>query len=202
LRTPRATLLGSYQTYLRERVLAVAELIGVRLLREVRERGYAGGVTQLNDFLRTVRPAVPRPSRSASRRPLADRRRSTSRTSWSSSRSSPVQHRVWCRHRARPQPLPVGQYVLHQDLGTVLRCHMLAFEHFGGTPHEILYDRMKTGRVGRRTTTRALSTTPSSSAWARTTASSPGLAGRNRAKTKARSSERRHTDRIRVTWWG
>ena len=41
-----------------------------------------------------------------------------------------------------------GQYVLHQDLGTVLRCHMLAFEHFGGTPHEILYDRMKTAVLG------------------------------------------------------
>ena len=30
----------------------------------------------------------------------------------------------------------------------MLRCHMLAFEHFGGTPHEILYDRMKTAVLG------------------------------------------------------
>jgi hypothetical protein len=41
-----------------------------------------------------------------------------------------------------------AQYVMHQDLGTVLRCHMEAFEHFGGVPREILYDRMKTAVLG------------------------------------------------------
>jgi hypothetical protein len=37
---------------------------------------------------------------------------------------------------------------MHQDLGTVLRCHMQAFEHLGGAPREILYDRMKTAVLG------------------------------------------------------
>jgi hypothetical protein len=60
-RTPRPTRLGPYEAYLRERVAAWPELSGVRLLREVRERGYAGGVTQLNDFLRAVRPPVVAP---------------------------------------------------------------------------------------------------------------------------------------------
>ena len=41
-----------------------------------------------------------------------------------------------------------AQFVLHQDLATVLRCHMEAFEHFGGVPREILYDRMKTAVLG------------------------------------------------------
>jgi transposase len=56
LRSPRPTLLGPYRAYLHERVSAWPELSGARLLREVRERGYGGGITQLNDFLRTVRP--------------------------------------------------------------------------------------------------------------------------------------------------
>ena len=60
-RTPRPTLLGPYETYVRERVAAWPELSGVRLLRELRERGYVGGVTQLNDFLRAVRPSVVTP---------------------------------------------------------------------------------------------------------------------------------------------
>src|SRR6187551_350220 len=55
-RIRRPTLLGPYENYLRERVAAWPELSGVRLLHEVRERGYAGGVTQLNDFLRVIRP--------------------------------------------------------------------------------------------------------------------------------------------------
>ena len=41
-----------------------------------------------------------------------------------------------------------AQFVLHQDLANVLRCHMEAFEHFGGVPREILYDRMKTAVLG------------------------------------------------------
>jgi Integrase core domain len=38
----------------------------------------------------------------------------------------------------------VARFVLHQDLQTLLRCHMAAFEAIGGVPIEILYDRMKT----------------------------------------------------------
>jgi transposase len=56
--------------------------------------------------------------------------------------------RLAVRHGARREPLPVRQYAMRQDLGTTLRCHMLAFEHFGGTPHEIGYDRMKTAVLG------------------------------------------------------
>lgn len=41
-----------------------------------------------------------------------------------------------------------GRFVEHQDLQTVLRCHMEAFEHLGGVPHEILYDRMKAAVLG------------------------------------------------------
>jgi transposase len=41
-----------------------------------------------------------------------------------------------------------AQFVVHQDLPTVLRCRTEAFEHFGGAPREILYDRMKTAVLG------------------------------------------------------
>jgi hypothetical protein len=37
---------------------------------------------------------------------------------------------------------------MHQDLQTLLRCHMLAFSAIGGVPIEILYDRMKTAVIG------------------------------------------------------
>ena len=41
-----------------------------------------------------------------------------------------------------------GRFVLHQDMQTVLRCHMEAFAAIGGVPNEILYDRMKTAVIG------------------------------------------------------
>ncbi|MGF6178996.1 IS21 family transposase, partial [Ensifer sp. 4252] len=41
-----------------------------------------------------------------------------------------------------------ARYVMHQDLQTLLRCHMQAFDMIGGVPAEILYDRMKTAVTG------------------------------------------------------
>jgi len=41
-----------------------------------------------------------------------------------------------------------ARFVARQDLPTVLRCHIAAFESFGGAPEQILYDRMKTAVLG------------------------------------------------------
>lgn len=41
-----------------------------------------------------------------------------------------------------------ARFVVHQDLPTVLRCHVAAFEALGGSPNEVLYDRMKTAVIG------------------------------------------------------
>lgn len=41
-----------------------------------------------------------------------------------------------------------ARYVMHQDLQTLLRCHMQAFDAIGGVPIEVLYDRMKTSVTG------------------------------------------------------
>jgi transposase len=57
-RRPRPTVIDPFKEYLRERVLAWPGLTGARLLREIRELGYGGGKTRVNDFLRTVRPAA------------------------------------------------------------------------------------------------------------------------------------------------
>ena len=41
-----------------------------------------------------------------------------------------------------------ARFVMHQDLPTVLRCHVSAFEAIGGAPRELLYDRMRTAVTG------------------------------------------------------
>lgn len=41
-----------------------------------------------------------------------------------------------------------ARYAMHQDLQTLLRCHMTAFGAIGGVPIEILYDRQKTAETG------------------------------------------------------
>ena len=42
-----------------------------------------------------------------------------------------------------------GEFVERCDLPTFLDCHIRAFEHFGGVPEEILYDRMKNVFIGK-----------------------------------------------------
>jgi hypothetical protein len=41
-----------------------------------------------------------------------------------------------------------ARFCLHQDLQTLLRLHIEAFEHFAGVPRQILYDRMKSAVLG------------------------------------------------------
>jgi transposase len=41
-----------------------------------------------------------------------------------------------------------ARFVVHQDLQSVLRCHIAALEAIGGVPRKILYDRMKTAVIG------------------------------------------------------
>ena len=86
-RKPRKRLIDPFVPYLRGRVVAYPGLTGRRLWRELRERGYEGGYTAITDLLRAIFVQHPRPPlRSASRRHLAIRRRSTLRSSSCSSR--------------------------------------------------------------------------------------------------------------------
>jgi transposase len=56
---------------------------------------------------------------------------------------------VWLFSLVLGQPRLIwARFVVHQDLETVLRCHIAALEAIGGAPREILYDRMKTAVVG------------------------------------------------------
>jgi transposase len=151
-RRPRPTLLDPFAGYLRERVNTYPALTGTRLLRELRERGYRGGYTAVTDFLREVRPASdPRFEVRFETAPgeqgqvdfarfqvvFADEP-TTSRVVWLFSMVLGYSRLVWAR------------FVVHQDLATVLRCHVAAFEALGGAPRELLYDRMKTAVLGER----------------------------------------------------
>jgi transposase len=149
-REPRPTVVAAFEAYLRERIAAVPELTGSRLLREIRELGYAGGYTAVKDFLRTVRPAALQvferrfetpPGKQAQvdfayfRTCFTDEP-GAERVVWLFSLVLGHSRMMWAR------------FVARQDLQTVLRCHIAAFEALGGVPAEILYDRMKTAVLG------------------------------------------------------
>ena len=149
-RKPRARRLEPFQAYLRQRVIAYPGLTGSRLLREIREHGYGGGYTAVTDFLREVRPSPTPAFEVGFETPPGEQAQvdfahfeviftdepSTTRIVWLFSLVLGYSRLIWAR------------FVAHQDLQTVLRCHMAAFAALGGAPREILYDRMKTAVIG------------------------------------------------------
>ena len=149
-RPPRPLLIDGFAAYLRERVAAFPELTGRRLWREVRDLGFSGDYTTVTGFLRDVRPAAAPafeqrfetpPGRQAQvdfahfRTEFADDP-GQMRVVWLFSLVLGHSRLIWAR------------FVAHQDLQTVLRCHVAAFEALGGVPGEILYDRMRTAVSG------------------------------------------------------
>lgn len=82
-RKPRATVIDPFASYLRERVKTYPGLTGSRLLRELRDRGYAGGYTAVTDFLRDCDLRQIQVSKFASRHRQANRPKSISPSSMS-----------------------------------------------------------------------------------------------------------------------
>ncbi len=154
-RPPRPPLISPYEPYLRERLQAFPELSGRRLLRDIRALGYTGGYTVLKDFLRTIRPKPDTPFERRFETPPGKQAQvdfaffktaftdqpEVERIVWLFSMVLGHSRMMWARF--------VGaRFVARQDLQTVLRCHIAAFEAFGGVPEQILYDRMKTAVLG------------------------------------------------------
>ena len=169
-------------------------LTGRRLLRELRELGYDGGYTAVTDFLRELRPPPTPPFEVRFETPPGDQAQvdfaqfqvvftdepAVTRIVWLFSLVLGYSRLLWAR------------FVLHQDLQTVLRCHIAAFAALGGVPSEILYDRMKTAVIGEATAA-ASSTTARCSTSPAITASSRRPAGPTGPRPRARSSGRSAT---------
>ena len=149
-REPRPRLLDPYEGYLRKRIAEHGGLSGRRLWRDIADLGYKGGYTAVTDFLREVRP--PRragfehrfetpPGKQAQVdfahfKTVFDDEPGQVRTVWLFAMVLAHSRWLW------------GRFCAGQNLQTVLRCHIAAFEAIGGVPAQILYDRMKTAVLG------------------------------------------------------
>ncbi len=152
-RQPRPSKLAPYEEYLRERVTRFPDLSGKRLQREIEELGYTGRYTAITDFLRQVRPP---------RQPVFERRFETppgkqAQVDFAEFKTQfddepGIVRKVWLFSMVLGHSRFLwGRFCAGQDLQTVLRCHIAAFEAIGGTTSEVLYDRMKTAVIGEDT---------------------------------------------------
>ncbi len=145
-RPPRETKVTRFERYLRGRVGTFPELTAIRLLREIRELGYAGGYTAVKDFVREIRPSRAAGFEARFETPPGRQAQvdfAHFRTVFDDEPGA--EHVVWLFSLVLGHSRMLwGRFVVHQDLQTLLRCHAAAFEAFGGVPEQILYDRMRT----------------------------------------------------------
>jgi transposase len=147
----RPSKLAPYLDYLRERVTAFPDLSAVRLTRELRERGYKGAYTAVKRFVAAIRPeSQPKPFEVRFETPAGYQAQVDFARFVTSFTDEPgVVRIVWLFSMVLGHSRHIfARFVMHQDLQTLLRCHMLAFTAIGGVPIEILYDRMKTAVTG------------------------------------------------------
>lgn len=149
-RAPSPGIVGPFEPYLRERLAAYPGLTAVRLWREIKERGYAGCYSVVRDHVREMRPPRTAGFEVRFETPPGEQAQvdfahfevefldepGVKRIVWLFSMVLGFSRYIWAR------------FVVHQDLQSVLRCHIAAFEAIGGAPREILYDRMKTAVIG------------------------------------------------------
>ena len=137
--------------YVRERLAAYPDLTATRLLREIRERGYRGAYSPLKRLVAAIRPHDgPKPFELRFETPPGLQAQVDFARFVVAFEDEPGVNRIiWLFSLVLGHSRHLfARFVLHQDLQTLLRCHMAAFEAIGGVPVEILYDRMKTAVTG------------------------------------------------------
>jgi transposase len=148
-RRPRPSQLDPFKPYLAAR-FAECPLSNVRLLEEIRPMGYTGGIDVLRRFL------TPR------RREQVLRAKATVRFETPPGHQGQVDW-AHCGRFSDAQGQRVAIYAFtmvmgfsrmlfvefttSMELATLLRCHLAAFEFFGGWPRELLFDNMAQVRL-------------------------------------------------------
>ena len=138
VRVSRATKLARYTAVITTRLGTYPELSAVRLFDEVRAAGYAGGITQLRDFVARVRPRPePEPVIRFETPPGLQAQVDFAEFAfpWGKRHALLVvlgySRLLWLRFYPR------------QTMATVIAGLEDAFAYFGGVPHELLFDQMK-----------------------------------------------------------
>ena len=138
--------LDAHKVFLSERVAAAHpdRIPATVLLSELRQRGYTGGMSILREHLASSRPvATPDPGVRFETKPGRQMQ-----VDWAVMRRSadPLSAFVAVLGHSR---MAYVRFVTDERLETLMACHEAAFTFFGGTPHEVLYDNMRTVVIGR-----------------------------------------------------
>jgi transposase len=137
----RATKLGPYKEYLRERQTAAHPnwIPATVLQREIAEQGYTGGLTKLRAFLRTLRPVQPAEPVVRFETMMGQQLQ----VDWVEFRKGGKALYAFCATLGYSRASYV-EFVDNMKVESLIGCHERAFAALGGVPRSILYDNMKT----------------------------------------------------------
>ena len=138
MRVTAPSKLAPYEAIIDARLATYPELSAVRLLVEVRAAGYAGGLSQLQAYVRRVRPRPPVEPVVRFETPPGHQAQvdfAEFRFPWGKRYALLVvlgySRLLWV------------QFYPRQTMATVMRGLETAFAYFGGVPHELLFDQLR-----------------------------------------------------------
>ena len=141
-RVARPRKLAAFEDYLRSRQAAAVPLWipATVLFREIVERGYAGGQSQLRAFMRTLKPKPVVEALVRFETPPGEQMQ----VDWVEFRATgtPVLY-AFCATLGYSRASFV-EFVSDMKVDTLIACHEHAFTAFGGVVKKVLYDNMKT----------------------------------------------------------
>lgn len=137
----RPTKLGPHEAYLRERQAAAApeRIPATVLLREITERGYGGGMSQLRAFMRSLRTPTPAEPLVRFETQMGEQLQ----VDWVEFRRGGKALYAFCATLGYSRASYV-EFVGDMKVETLIGCHERVFAMLCGVPRSILYDNMKT----------------------------------------------------------
>lgn len=141
-RPRRATKLDPYHDYVQTRLSAGVENC-VLLLRELRAQGYPGGITMLKAYVHPARArAKPATTVRFETQPGEQAQVDFGYFTYLTPDGRRQQRYAFVMVLSWSRALYV-EFIRRADVASFLRCHVHAFEHFGGVPQRCLYDNTK-----------------------------------------------------------
>lgn len=180
----RPEKLDPFKDYIVARMKAAAPDVipAAVLFREIKARGYEGGLTRVKDFVRGLRPEpkpdpVVRFETEPGRQMQAD---------WATVGHGSDQLKVFIATLGWSRATFI-RFCADEKLETLIDCHERAFDALGGVPKEVLYDNMKTVVLERNAYGRGVHRFhPGFLDYARHVGALPRLCRPYRAKTKGK----------------
>lgn len=145
----RAGIVEPFKPFIAATLEKHPKIVATRVLEMVRGRGYEGSVFPIRDYVREVRP---RPRGEAFLR-LSMLPGEQAQVDWASFGKIRIGNAVrslcaFVMVLAYSRAI-FARFVLDMTMESFLRCHLAAFESFGGVPRRLLYDNLKTAVVER-----------------------------------------------------